>query len=238
MINIVDIKYDKVLSDGKILFKEKSTFSSFRSMHKRCYNKKHVAYNRYGGSGVTVCERWHDFLNFYEDMGERPSRRHSIERIDNTKGYFPENCRWATREEQSRNKKTNRWITYKGVTLIVVDWEDRMGYPRGTIQQRLSQGWSEEKSIITPVKEIKLYTFNGKTQRLCEWAEELKIDYPVLQARLDRGWSVDKAFSTSVRKHPPFVCGEKRTYNKGCRCEKCKQANTEYAREYRSQKRK
>src|SRR5262245_13180849 len=77
-------------------------------------------------SDLTVCDRWRDsFENFYADMGPRPSPGHAIERIDNDRGYEPGNGRWVTRAEQNRNKRNNRFLTYKGETLILSDWARR-----------------------------------------------------------------------------------------------------------------
>jgi len=83
------------------------TYRIWNSMKTRCLNKKATNYEWYGGIGVTICDRWMSFENFYEDMGEAPEK-HSIDRIDVTKGYSPENCRWSTAKEQSLNKRKRR----------------------------------------------------------------------------------------------------------------------------------
>lgn len=86
------------------------TYRSWMSMMTRCFNPKHEAYGRYAGRGIAVCERWKTFANFLADMGERPEDR-TLDRIDNDKGYFPGNCRWATRSEQNKNKRPKYSVT-------------------------------------------------------------------------------------------------------------------------------
>jgi hypothetical protein len=91
-----------------------------RLMKQRCLNVKNKDYKYYGGRGILVCERWlSSFRNFLEDMGERPSENHSIDRLNNDKGYYKENCRWATRSQQQRNKgmMSNNKSGVKGVHL-------------------------------------------------------------------------------------------------------------------------
>lgn len=93
------------------------TYRSWTSMKARCFNSKYKDYEKYGGNGITVCERWLDFKNFLEDMGERPIGT-TIDRIDNTKGYEPENCRWADDYTQSHNRKyKNKSSIYPGVSF-------------------------------------------------------------------------------------------------------------------------
>lgn len=83
------------------------TRRSFEAMHQRCTNPKATGYHNYGGRGITVCERWNDYQAFIEDMGYRPSKDLSIERINNELGYNKDNCKWATRKEQANNKRAS-----------------------------------------------------------------------------------------------------------------------------------
>jgi hypothetical protein len=119
-------------------------------MRDRCRNPKHRAYKNYGGRGITVCERWNSFENFYADVGDRPSPKHSIDRIDNDLGYEPGNVRWADQKTQSRNSRRNRLVAINGETLCLQDWAERMGLGRCTIYDRLRRGWSIERALTTP----------------------------------------------------------------------------------------
>lgn len=120
-------------------------------MHARCSNRESSDYPNYGGRGIKVCERWLLFEAFLADMGERPSRRHSIDRINNDGDYGPGNCRWATREQQGNNKRSNRKLSCNGVELTLSQWATRTGISRGAIKQRLKRGWSVERSLTEKV---------------------------------------------------------------------------------------
>lgn len=129
-----------------------SIYKTWSSMRERCLHPKHKSYMRYGGRGITICERWNDFSLFLEDMGPRPSKAHSIERNNNDGPYCKENCRWATFVEQSNNKSNNRLLTYNGETLTLANWSKRRNLKQRTLFQRLERGWSIEKSLTTPLR--------------------------------------------------------------------------------------
>lgn len=119
----------------------------------RCLNPRYHAYPYYGGRGITLCDRWRDsFTNFYADMGPRPSPQHSIDRTDNEKGYFPENCRWSTSKEQARNTRRTRLVTFQGLTLCVSEMAKHHGFTPQQIINRLHKGWTIERALTTPIK--------------------------------------------------------------------------------------
>jgi hypothetical protein len=129
------------------------TYQVWKAMLRRCNNPNDKGYPRYGGAGVRVCKRWQGqkgFLRFLEDMGSRPSRRHSIGRLQNSRGYCKSNCAWQTFKEQQRNRSDNRLLTWQGETLCVSAWAERLRIPKGTIFGRLRRGWSAERALSTP----------------------------------------------------------------------------------------
>lgn len=122
------------------------------SMKGRCFNPKNASFHRYGGRGITVCERWaSSYLAFLEDMGRRPSPEHSIDRIDNDGNYEPGNCRWATKSEQGGNTSTNRILAMGGQKHLLCEWGKITGINEATIASRIDDyGWSVEKALTVP----------------------------------------------------------------------------------------
>lgn len=122
-------------------------------MKTRCTLKTVYNYENYGGRGIKVCERWfNSFENFLTDMGPRPSPQHSIDRYPNKDGdYEPENCRWATAKEQSRNLRSNKIIEYNGVSASISEIAESVGVNPFVIYRRLRRGWSVKEAIETPV---------------------------------------------------------------------------------------
>ena len=108
-------------------------------------------YKDYGGKGIKVCERWNTFENFLKDMGERPGKKYSLDRIDLNKDYCPENCRWATHFEQARNRSLCVYLTINGKRQTVKEWALEVGIKRQTIERRLKLGWSHYDAVMQSV---------------------------------------------------------------------------------------
>lgn len=181
---------------------------SWESMIQRCHNSNHPTYEHYGRRGITVCREWRfSFASFLRDMGCKPrDNRYTIERIDGTKGYFRENCRWATHAEQMRNTTQNRNITFNGETLCLSDWAERYGLNKETLSNRFRMGWSMEKALTHSGKKHPNFspkpinvTMAGRTQSLLAWVNELGTHYDTVWRRIKAGWPEVKALITPIR---------------------------------------
>lgn len=129
---------------------------TWSAMINRTENPNYAQFKHYGGRGITVCERWRkSFVNFLEDMGDRPSPKHSLDRIDNNGHYCKENCRWATSEQQSNNRRSNVYLTVNGETKSLVEWSRIYNIPRQSVTTRLHLGWSPENALKREVKRRK-----------------------------------------------------------------------------------
>ena len=134
----------------------RSLYGVWQSMKQRCANSTSADYPNYGARGIQVCSEWRDsFSSFLQDMGTRPSPQHSLDRVNNDQGYNPANCRWATPQQQSLNKRNNRLLTLRGVIKTATEWakelQDSLGLVPSLISYRIRRGWSDEKILTTPV---------------------------------------------------------------------------------------
>jgi len=131
-------------------------YRAWKAMKGRCYDKNNIGYRNYGGRGISVCERWlHSFVAFLEDMGRKPSPKHSIDRINNDGIYEPSNCKWSTRSEQRRNNRQGlHLVSLKDKTMPICDWAKISGVPEESISARLRHGWAAEKAIFQPIGNI------------------------------------------------------------------------------------
>ena len=135
--------------------KKAREYSAWGAMIQRCTNPKTVHYDRYGGRGIKVCDRWlNSYVDFLADMGRCPAGM-EIERIDNDGNYEPGNCCWATRKAQNRNTSLCRLLTFRGQSLAVAEWAEILGINHRTIMSRLNMGWSEERALGVPVRPTK-----------------------------------------------------------------------------------
>lgn len=132
--------------------KRSLTYGVWGSMLARCNNPKDKSYSRYGGRGIKVCKRWYMFENFLADMGERQAGM-SIERIDNSKGYSPDNCKWIPLNEQSKNRRNTHFLTFKGTTRNLTDWAKETGINRETLLSRVKRGLSPEQALTKAIYE-------------------------------------------------------------------------------------
>ena len=119
----------------------------WKGMIARCHNPKCAQFKYYGARGISVCKRWRKFLNFLKDMGNRPSDKHSIERVKNNLGYSPKNCTWETMQSQCDNKRNNINITVNGETHSLGTWARINGIKYATIHGRWLRGWKPERII-------------------------------------------------------------------------------------------
>lgn len=125
----------------------------------RCLDQNSISYKNYGGRGISICDRWRQFNNFFADMGDRPFKNAQIDRIDNEGNYEPGNCKWSTPAENALNRRSTRYITYNGETLAIAQWTKRFGIARSTLQNRLNRGWSVEKALTESPKPINKAVF-------------------------------------------------------------------------------
>lgn len=128
-------------------------YESWSAMMSRCYKLNDNKYRIYGARGIKVCDRWHDFANFFADMGER-AKGLSLDRINVDGNYEPGNCRWATAKEQGRNTRFNRLVSLNGETKSATQWAEERGLSPNLVLTRLRHGWEPARAINEPVRKI------------------------------------------------------------------------------------
>jgi hypothetical protein len=124
-------------------------YHSWAGMKKRCSSP--IDYPTYTENNIKVCDEWlNSFEAFFKDMGHPPTKKHTLDRIENLKGYYKENCRWATTKEQNRNYSQNKILEANGQKMSVTEWAEKLNVSRFLIYNRLVNGWSVEKALFTP----------------------------------------------------------------------------------------
>ena len=133
---------------GRKTFKE---YSAWAAMKARCKNPKATSFKRYGGRGIKVCKEWETFSNFFKDMGTS-LKGQSLDRIDNSKGYYKENCRWATPRQQANNRRGNKLLEFNGTTKTMREWCRILKLNYITVKKRLENEWTINKALSTNTK--------------------------------------------------------------------------------------
>lgn len=124
----------------------KAEYRAWKALRWRC-NPKSPTASRYFNRGIKVCERWNDFWCFYEDMGARPTPKHTLDRIDNDKGYEPGNCRWATYKEQANNTSHTNFVEYEGERIPLTYLHELTGIPVETLRSRVLRGITDNLTV-------------------------------------------------------------------------------------------
>jgi len=177
-------------------------YSIWVGMIYRCQHVQFAGYHNYGGRGIRVCDRWRRYEDFLEDMGRRPTKRHSLDRIDNNGNYEPGNVRWATRSQQMRNTRRSRNLTYNGKTMTVVEWAELLGWSDKLLEGRLRLGWAVDRILTEPPTRHgpknprqELVRYDGRAMTVAAWAKEIGVNPITLGRRLLNGWTVERALT-------------------------------------------
>lgn len=184
-------------------------FRAWHQMRQRCSNPNMKYFYNYGGRGIVVCDRWNHstaFPSFIADLGQKPSPKHSLDRIKNNLHYscghcphcigrgWSANVRWATKLEQDNNRRTTVMLTHGGVTMSIAQWARRIGMSYPTLSARLQKGWPIARALDEKTNpKCRLISFDGKTMTLSEWAKTVGISPELLWYRLKQGWSIRDA---------------------------------------------
>jgi hypothetical protein len=172
------------------------TYISWSAMLQRCGVWKGKPAHSHQSNGYKVCDRWLNFENFFEDMGERPDGTTLDRYPDNTGDYTKENCRWATPTEQQRNMKSNRVLTFGGKTQCLAAWAVEVGCTPEALSSRLKQGWTIERVLTTPPRRgITVFAF-GKTAPLSKFIKDSGLPPTTVYQRINAyGWTIERALS-------------------------------------------
>jgi hypothetical protein len=183
------------------------TYTSWLGMHHRCYHENHSSYKDYVERGIKVCGRWHGdegFDNFIEDVGIRPARNYSIDRIDVNGNYEPTNCRWADAKQQANNTRKNRYIVVNGEKGTISEMAIKYGIHKERIRARLEIGWTPEEACTIGINQQRsndvIITYNGISKRLSDYVREFDIEFSTLRHRIKKGWTVEQALTTPVKR--------------------------------------
>jgi hypothetical protein len=168
-------------------------------MLQRCCNPANAQFGWYGARGIRVCERWQSFECFLADMGLRPSDAHTLDREDNDGDYEPGNCRWATWEQQSANRRSNKYLDVEGREMCISHAARHLGMPDLRLRTRLAKGWEGER-LLAPPEARTVYEYKGLKATLSVLCREHGADEHVVRMRLSSGWEIERALAEPIKR--------------------------------------
>jgi len=175
--------------------KEIPEYRIWKGMRARCTSacNKNISYQK---KNIQVCDRWNDFILFYEDMGKRPTIKHSIERRDNDKGYCTDNCYWATASEQAKNRGSfNRVHTINGESKVLKDWAKHFNIKYTTLYMSIVQHNRTLEEAVVNIRKKKTVTINGVDKSIHQWCIHFNIAQSTYYRRIKRGMNTVKALT-------------------------------------------
>ena len=178
-------------------------YKAWRAILFRCNNPKAECYGNYGGRGIR-CE-FQSFEEFYADIGDPPTPKHTVDRIDNNGNYAPGNLRWATMSEQLRNTRDNHFLEHDGRRLTITEWAEVTGLVKSTIFSRIEAGYTVAAALSPVTLGTQSLTLGNETRTVLEWAAHTGIAEEVIRMRMFRGWPVEKILQQEVRSTEPLT---------------------------------
>ena len=174
----------------------------WKAMKSRCYSPCLATHGTYQIKGIQVCERWrHNFDNFIEDMGYAPSDKHSIDRTDNDGNYEPDNCRWATMKEQSKNRGSfNKVFIYNGEAKVLKDWARFFNIKYSTLHARIYRKNMPFEDAVKLNNRYQNFMYDGQLSSLKDIVGKYSVvPYQTVADRLHKRWTLEKALKTELR---------------------------------------
>ena len=182
--------------------KEIPEYHTWKNMRARCNAPCNKENGNYQKKNITVCERWNHFEKFYEDMGPKPTKKHSIDRINNDGNYEPNNCRWADNTVQSNNKSNNFLINYDGKVWTISQLAENLGLSRNALKKHIADKKRSADEAINRINQNLYIEYNGEKKSREEWCKIYNIKLSNLYSRLSKGWTIEKALTKPERKSP------------------------------------
>jgi hypothetical protein len=172
-------------------------YGIYTAILRRCRNPNALDYERYGGRGITVCEKWQkSFLAFYADVGDQPPGM-QIDRIDNSGNYEPGNVRWVSVKDNCRNRRSSTYVEFRGERMTLAELSERTGMGVPTILWRMKKGMTAEQAVTEPKAGVFL-EFRGERVQLTELARRFGINHDVIRRRMEKGQTLEDAIAGAV----------------------------------------